>query len=124
MCIRDRFNVNSFGLIAIDATKLINPNLKLYIAPTKNISDEIHMDMLKGFCNSQVDKLIGRKELYRHKNIIGIMVRFSAQWRIQDTGTILYQHDVLTTYFTPPTQNHKDAMQSFLIKMQQMSPLF
>lgn len=118
------FNLNSFGLIAIDATKLINPNLILYVAPNKSVSDKKHMDMLKKFCQAQVDKLISRNELYRHNNILGVMVRFSAQWRIQDTGTILYQHDVFTTYFKPPTQLHHDAMQSFTIKMQQRSPTF
>lgn len=92
-------NEKAIGIIAIDATHLINPDLILLHSPTRELSDSWHMRMLSNFCAEYVETNMREDNLTRHVGIVEVIVRFSGQWAIQATGTIHYHHDLLSMHF-------------------------
>lgn len=91
-------NKLAIGIIAIDATHLINPDLTMLISPTRALSDSWHMKILNEFCTNHIKPVMQDADITRHPGIVGVMVRFAGQWGIQNTRTIHYHHDLLSMH--------------------------
>ena len=112
-------NDQAIGVIAVDATRMINPELRMFNAASRGKSDKLHLKILDEFCAICVEPVIEKENLRRHPSIFGVQVRFAGQWGIQDTATILYQHDILMNFLPELDSRNKELADSYLLATQQ-----